>query len=45
MILINYNIKLLYDKDRNDEAETYRKNTPCTFQAIKFAIGIIISML
>lgn len=45
MFLINYSIKWLNCKDKNDEAETYFKNAPCIFQALKFSIGIIVSMV
>lgn len=45
MILINYSIKWLCNKDRNDEAEIYRRNAPCMFQGIKFSIGIVLSMI
>lgn len=45
MFLINYSINLLNCKGKNDEAETYFKNAPCIFQALKFSIGIIVSMV
>jgi len=45
MVLINCSIKWLRDKGRNDATEIYWRNAPCTFQAIKFSIGIIFSMI
>ncbi len=44
MFLINYNINWLCKKGKKGEAEMYLKNAPCLFQAIKFSIGIILSM-
>ena len=44
MVVINCSIKWMDDKGRNDVADVYWKNAPCMFQAIKFSIGIILSM-
>lgn len=44
MVLINCSIKWLHDKGRDDASEIYLRNAPCMFQAIKFSIGIILSI-
>jgi len=41
--LISYNIWWFLRRGQKENAESYRKDAPCIFQAIKFAIGIIIS--
>lgn len=45
MILINYSIVWFVKRGQNENAENYRKYAPCTFQAIKFMLGIIASSI
>lgn len=44
MVVINCSIKWLHNKGRNDVADVYWKHAPCMFQAIKFSIGVILSV-
>ncbi len=44
-ILLNYSINWLYNKNNTDSGKKYKKEAPCTFQAIKFMMGIIISIV
>lgn len=43
-LVINCNLNWLYKKGMEEETKKYYRDAPCTMQALKFAIGILVSM-
>lgn len=44
-LAINFNLNWLYKKGMEDDVKKYYRDAPCTMQVIKFAIGILVSMV
>lgn len=43
-LLINLNLYWLHKKDMEEESKKYYRDAPCTMQALKFAIGLLVSV-